>query len=159
VNKILITDGAGFIGSNLTDYLLNEEKSIVTAIDNFDLFYAKNIKENNIRSAIQHKNYSFVEEDILNINNNRSLNEAPNDTVIHIAAKAGVRPSMTDTASYHLVNVEGTKRLLDWCVEKEIKKMILASSSSVYGINKNFPWKETDELSPISPYAETKLLC
>ncbi len=159
VKKILLTGGAGFIGSNLTANLLEDENCFVTAIDNFDTFYDRDIKENNISLFKSKKNYLFIEEDILNVNENEVLKNISFDLVIHIAAKAGVRPSIQNPELYYLNNVIGTKCILNWCVKNSVKKIIFASSSSVYGINKNLPWSESENLLPISPYAETKLHC
>ena len=159
IKKILLTGGAGFIGSNLADSLLEDENNYITSIDNFDSFYERDVKEKNIQTSSIKHNYCFIEEDILNIDKNHTLNVSSFDLVIHIAAKAGVRPSILNPDLYHLVNVEGTRRILNWCRKKQINKVIFASSSSVYGVNQNFPWQESDKLIPISPYAETKLLC
>jgi len=154
--KILITGCAGFIGSNLVDYLL-KEGHIVVGIDNFDEYYAKEIKIANLHNANQNENFTFFEIDILD---QKSLFELKNnyDAIIHLAAKAGVRPSLENPTLYQRVNVEGTQNILNFANECSVNKIIFASSSSVYGINENLPWKESDlNLMPISPYASSKI--
>ena len=154
--KILITGCAGFIGSNLVDYLL-KEGHIVVGIDNFDEYYAKEIKIVNLHNANRNDNFTFFEIDILD---QKSLFELKNnyDVIIHLAAKAGVRPSLENPSFYQRVNVEGTQNILNFATECSINKIIFASSSSVYGINENLPWKESDlNLNPISPYASSKI--
>ena len=155
--KILVTGAAGFIGSHLVERLLNEGYS-VTGIDNFDPFYPKEIKLKNLEIVKQNKNLRFVELDIRD--NNKLKNELNEsfDAIAHLAAKAGVRPSIIDPIGYQETNVYGTQNLLEYAKEKNIKQFIYASSSSVYGINPNVPWKETDYvLNPISPYASSKI--
>ena len=155
--KILVTGAAGFIGSHLVERLLNEGYS-VTGIDNFDPFYPKEIKLKNLEIVKQNKNLRFVELDIRD--NNKLINELNEsfDAIAHLAAKAGVRPSIIDPIGYQETNVYGTQNLLEYAKEKNIKQFIYASSSSVYGINPNVPWKETDYvLNPISPYASSKI--
>jgi UDP-glucuronate 4-epimerase len=154
--KILITGCAGFIGSNLVDYLLNEGHKIV-GIDNFDDFYSKDIKIANLQNANQNENFTFFEIDILD---QKSLFELKNnyDAIIHLAAKAGVRPSLENPSLYQRVNVEGTQNVINLATECSVNKIVFASSSSVYGINENLPWKESDlNLMPISPYASSKI--
>jgi UDP-glucuronate 4-epimerase len=156
----LITGGAGFIGSSLIDKLLQEnpQKAILN-IDNFDPFYPREIKEQNISGHIQFPNYHFVESDI---NSYKHLQKATKDIeidcIVHLAAKAGVRPSIQDPQSYFQTNVMGTLNLLELAKEKGVKKFVFASSSSVYGKNPNVPWREDDlNLEPISPYAASKI--
>ena len=154
--KILVTGSAGFIGSNLVDYLLKEGHFVV-GIDNFDEYYAKEIKISNLQNANQNENFTFFEIDILD---QKSLFELKNnyDAIIHLAAKAGVRPSLENPSLYQRVNVEGTQNILNFATECSVNKIIFASSSSVYGINENLPWKESDlNLIPISPYASSKI--
>ncbi|MBO6587236.1 MAG: GDP-mannose 4,6-dehydratase [Gracilimonas sp.] len=155
--NIVVTGGAGFIGSHLIDRLL-EEGHTVTNIDNFDPFYEESIKLENIKGHLEFDTYTLHEVDI---RNKESLDKAiPNDAdvIIHLAAKAGVRPSIADPIAYQEVNVAGTQNMLEVAREKEIKQFVFASSSSVYGKNPNVPWKEDDAvLQPISPYASTKV--
>lgn len=155
--NIVVTGGAGFIGSHLIDRLLNEGHR-VTNIDNFDPFYDESIKKQNIKGHLESDNYTLHEVDI---RDKAALNKAiPEDTdvIVHLAAKAGVRPSIQDPISYQEVNVAGTQNMLEVAREKGIKQFVFASSSSVYGKNPNVPWREDDAvLQPISPYASTKV--
>ncbi|MFH1526065.1 MAG: GDP-mannose 4,6-dehydratase [Bacteroidota bacterium] len=152
----LITGGAGFIGSNLTAKLIITTKII--CIDNFDPFYAKGLKEKNLAQFIKHKNFSFIEGDILDRNAIENIFTANKiDAVIHLAAKAGVRPSIADPIGYFNVNVQGTINLLEEMKKRSVSKMLFASSSSVYGDNRKTPFSETDNVdNPISPYAASK---
>lgn len=155
--KILVTGCAGFIGSHLVEKLLKEGYQ-VTGIDNFDPFYPKEVKLKNLENAIANKNFNFIEVDIRD-NNKLKLELTDSfDAIVHLAAKAGVRPSIIDPIGYQETNVYGTQNLLEFAKEKNIKQFVYASSSSVYGINPNVPWKETDHvLNPISPYASSKI--
>jgi UDP-glucuronate 4-epimerase len=161
---ILITGGAGFIGSHLSDRLLSLGHSVV-CFDNFDDFYAREIKEANIANSIINDRYRLVEGDITN---RAALNPLFDKNkiamVVHLAAKAGVRPSILDPFAYYAVNVQGTLNLLDVMKKHDVKKLVFASSSSVYGNNPTVPFTESDSVdNPISPYAATKkaaeLLC
>jgi UDP-glucuronate 4-epimerase len=156
--NFLVTGGAGFIGSHLIDALLREGHFVVN-IDNFDGYYQREIKERNIASHLESKNSIFIEG---NINDGRVLDRLFDshsfDAIIHLAAKAGVRPSIENPALYEQVNGGGTLALLEKAKENKIGKFIFASSSSVYGSNPHVPWKETDlDLRPISPYAGSKI--
>jgi UDP-glucuronate 4-epimerase len=156
MKHILLTGGAGFIGSNLTSELLTGNYR-VTCLDNFDNFYSRKQKEINIRSFYGHENYHLIEGDI---RKKEDIEAADNvDVIVHLAAKAGVRPSMLDPAIYEDVNVKGTLQLLEYARERKLKQFVYASSSSVYGVNPNVPWTEEEKLLPISPYASTKLSC
>lgn len=155
--EVLVTGGAGFIGSHLVDKLLEEDYR-VTVIDNFDPFYSKEIKLQNIAGFINNPNLRFLELDILNTDGLYEQLTGNYDVIVHLAAKAGVLPSIANAIEYQDVNVKGTQNMLEFARNKKIKQFVFASSSSVYGINKNFPWKETDvNLNPISPYASTKI--
>ena len=155
-NKILITGAAGFIGSHLAERLLSEGHN-VTGIDNFDPFYAKEIKINNLKEAREKDNFDFIEMDIRDDDKLNTL-DGDFDAIAHLAAKAGVRPSIIDPIGYQETNVYGTQNLLEFAKKRDIKQFVYASSSSVYGINPNVPWKETDfVLDPISPYASSKI--
>ena len=164
MKNYLITGGAGFIGSHLVDSLLSEGNN-VTAFDNFDEFYSRDIKLNNISSALTFDNYQLIEGDI---RNGEVLGELFNsnhyDIVVHLAAKAGVRPSIENSVEYYDVNINGTLNILEAMRKFDVKNLIFASSSSVYGNNKIVPFAESDNVdNPISPYAATKksgeLLC
>lgn len=152
----LITGGAGFIGSNLADSLLKENKVIV--IDNFCNFYDPSIKENNIKDALKSENYKLYKGDIRDKDLlEKIFTENKIDVVIHLAAMAGVRPSIENPLLYQDVNCMGTQNILELMKEHNVKKLVMASSSSVYGNNKTVPFKETDIVDyAISPYAATK---
>ncbi|WP_407431452.1 GDP-mannose 4,6-dehydratase [Arcticibacter sp.] len=155
MKHILVTGGAGFIGSNLTQTLLLTGKYKVTCIDNFDDFYPAAQKNWNIKDFHQNPHFSLVHGDI---RNPEDLNKIQGvDTIIHLAAKAGVRPSIESPDLYLDVNINGTRILLDYARENDIKQFLFASSSSVYGVNENVPWIEEDPLLPISPYAASKV--
>lgn len=159
--KVLITGVAGFIGSHLADRLLAEGHSVV-GIDNFDPFYPRSAKEENLRGAQEHERFSFFEADIRSKEDLEQLAAELDgiDAIAHLAAKAGVRPSVADPAGYHEVNVVGTANVLELARGLGVRQFVFASSSSVYGVNPNVPWKETDKvLLPISPYASTKVCC
>lgn len=161
--KILLTGAAGFIGSNLCRLLLDEGHE-VTALDNFDDFYNPEIKRNNISGFISQKNFRLIEGDIRNSKDLEIAFSVEPEIVVHLAARAGVRPSIQHPELYYDVNVTGTLRLLESMKKSGCKKMVFASSSSVYGNNKKVPFSETDNVDfPISPYAATKkageLLC
>jgi UDP-glucuronate 4-epimerase len=163
-NRILVTGAAGFIGSNLIDTLLKSGDEVL-GIDNFDAYYERTIKESNIEDAKKHKEFQFQEGDIRNASFlNDFFQQFNPDLVVHLAAKAGVRPSIVDPHGYYDVNVIGTLNLLEMMRKHNIKKLIFASSSSVYGNNSKVPFSETDVVdNPISPYAASKkageLLC
>ena len=156
----LISGGAGFIGSNLIRHLLGAEKEIfITCIDDFDPFYSKEIKDLNIAGFVNNPAFRLLDHDVSHIDAKRLAEEIrePVDVIIHLAAKAGVRPSILNPVSYQQANVVGLQNILDFSKEKNCKQFVFASSSSVYGINDHFPWKEDEQLLPISPYAMTKL--
>ncbi|HWR33891.1 MAG TPA: GDP-mannose 4,6-dehydratase [Chitinophagaceae bacterium] len=156
---IIITGGAGFIGSNLVRTLFQDNPEIrITCIDNFDSFYSADIKQLNIREFKNNPGFHFLYNDIATTSPEElsALINEPVDVVVHIAAKAGVRPSIMDPMAYQQTNVIGLQNLLDFAKQKKIKQFVFASSSSVYGINDHFPWKEDEQLLPISTYAMTK---
>jgi UDP-glucuronate 4-epimerase len=154
--KALITGAAGFIGSHLTERLLRDGATVV-GVDNFDEFYAPQIKRRNIAEALKHPRFRLIEADIRDA---RAMDEAVTadvDVVIHLAARAGVRPSIEQPLLYNDVNVNGTVVMLEALRKRGLKKFVFASSSSVYGNNKKVPFSETDNVDfPISPYAATK---
>ncbi len=155
--NILVTGGAGFIGSHLCEKLINLGFKVI-CIDNFDDFYKPAIKENNISKIIKDNNFKIYRVDICNLEQIDEIFSKNNiELVIHLAAKAGVRPSIKDPLLYEKVNVTGTVNLLECCKNHNISKLIFASSSSVYGGNKKIPFSEDDNVDyPISPYAATK---
>ena len=162
--KILVTGSAGFIGSHTCERLLKEGHSLV-GLDNYDPYYPIEAKQRNTQVLIEHSNFTFVEGDIRDSELVYPLFEEHRfDTVIHLAAKAGVRPSLEDPVGYVDVNLMGTQNLLEASRKSEVKRFLFASSSSVYGNQEKTPFSETDDVGfPISPYAATKrsgeLLC
>lgn len=157
---IIVTGGAGFIGSNLIRSLLKQQPDIkITCIDNFDDFYSADFKQNNIKDFKLNQNFRFLFLDISTTSYVElcdSITEEV-DAIVHIAAKSGVRPSIANPLAYQRTNVIGLQHILDFAKQKKIKQFVFSSSSSVYGINDHFPWKEEEQLLPISPYAMTKL--
>lgn len=155
--RVLITGAAGFIGSNLSNSLLQNGNYELIGLDNFDDFYSLEQKKKNLAPLTASADFRFVEGDIRNMDDLLSLGEI--DVIVHLAAKAGVRPSIQNPILYQDVNVAGTQNLLEFARKRNIKQFVFASSSSVYGINENVPWHEEEKLMPISPYASTKLSC
>jgi len=155
--RILITGAAGFIGSNLIGSLLQHGRFVVIGLDNFDAFYSRSEKEKNLSPFSGDKNFHFYEGDIRKKADLDALDDI--DIIVHLAAKAGVRPSINNPLLYQETNVGGTQNLLEFARRRNIKQFVFASSSSVYGINEQVPWSEEDKLMPISPYASTKLSC
>jgi UDP-glucuronate 4-epimerase len=154
--RILLTGCAGFIGSHLSEKLLHLGHE-VTGIDNFDAFYQRSTKVQNLTNSIAHPSFTFHECDITEKDFYRSFQNSHFDAIIHLAAKAGVRPSMIDPTGYNMANIMGTTHIFEFARERKIAKVLFASSSSVYGVNKNLPWKVTDtDLQPISIYAYSK---
>jgi UDP-glucuronate 4-epimerase len=161
----LVTGAAGFIGSHVSQALLARggANARVVGLDNFDSFYAEPIKRDNIAQIERGAGgrFTLVQGDLRDAGALEQLfSEHKPDTVIHLAARAGVRPSIADPALYADVNVLGTTRLLLAAENAGCKRLVLASSSSVYGGNTKLPFSETDDVNePISPYAATKRAC
>jgi UDP-glucuronate 4-epimerase len=155
--KILVTGGAGFIGSHLTEHLLARGDS-VDCLDNFNDYYEPRIKRLNLEQARQWYGFRLIEGDILDVALLKELFAKNGYTkVVHLAARAGVRPSIQDPLLYERVNVQGTLNLLEQCRLHNIDRFIVASASTVYGNNKKVPFHEDDPVdNPISPYAATK---
>lgn len=153
----LVTGGAGFIGSSLADDLLKKNNKVVV-IDNFCDFYNPQIKENNIKNALENEKFKLYRGDIRDKELlNKIFNENNIDVVVHLAAMAGVRPSIENPVLYQEVNCLGTQNILECMKEKRIMNLVMASSSSVYGNSKTVPFKESDIVDfAISPYAATK---
>lgn len=150
----LVTGGAGFIGSHVVERLLDRGDT-VTVIDDFNEFYNPSIKRNNVRGFAD--KVKLVEADICS-DLRTVFVEQRFDTIIHLAARAGVRPSLAQPQLYTRVNVVGTQNLLELAREFGVRKLVFASSSSVYGVNQKVPFNEEDLIfKPISPYAATKL--
>jgi UDP-glucuronate 4-epimerase len=152
----LVTGGAGFIGSHLVETLL-AENSRVTVVDNFDPFYPRAQKLENLANSYRHPNFRLIEVDICDPYALQTVADRY-DCIVHLAGKGGVRPSIANPVAYQQVNVGGTQNLLELARECAVPQFIFASSSSVYGANPNTPWIENDHvLLPISPYASTKV--
>lgn len=153
----LVTGGAGFIGSSLADFLLKKDYKVVV-IDNFCDFYDPSIKRNNVKDNLDNPNYKLYEIDLrCKSDVEKVFRENKIDVVIHLAAMAGVRPSIENPILYQEVNCIGTQNLLEVMKEYGVKNLVMASSCSVYGNNKKVPFKETDIVDyAISPYAATK---
>ncbi len=153
--KALVTGAAGFIGSHLCRRLLNDNWQ-VTGLDNFDPFYDRAVKQSNFADFTGNENFTFIEGDIRDPKTASSAVQNA-DYIIHLAAKAGVRPSIADPAGYVDTNINGTVTMLQAARSADIKNFIFASSSSVYGNNRKIPFAENDNVDyPISPYAATK---
>ena len=165
MKNFLITGGAGFIGSHLVDRLLATDIDRVTVVDDFNDFYDPSIKRTNIREHLNDPRYSISEVDIRDRTALEQVFETHNfDCIVHLAARAGVRPSLSEPQLYTETNINGTLNLLELARRKNIKQFVFGSSSSVYGINAKVPFSEDDPIrQPISPYAATKgageLLC
>jgi UDP-glucuronate 4-epimerase len=163
--EILVTGGAGFIGSHLVDRLLGEGVWRVTVLDDFNNFYSPVLKRENVRAHFQNPAYRLVEADIRDREVlKRLFDETKFQSIVHLAARAGVRPSLAEPQLYNETNITGTLNLLELARVHKIKQFVFGSSSSVYGINAKVPFSEEDPTGqPISPYAATKaageLLC
>jgi UDP-glucuronate 4-epimerase len=161
MRRILVTGGAGFIGSTLVDRLLLDGDHVI-ALDNFDDFYAEPRKRANLSAAGKSARFQLIEGDIRDAERVASLifTERP-DVIVHLAARAGVRPSIENPALYASVNIQGTLNLLDAASKRTPRpKFVYASSSSVYGDRPDAPFRETDSVDhPVSPYAATKKAC
>lgn len=163
--KILVTGGAGFIGSHLVDRLLAEGEWQVTVVDDLNDFYDPAIKRANISAHLASPDYSLVEADIRGSTALETVFVKTSfDCIVHLAARAGVRPSLSEPKLYVETNINGTLNLLELAKKFDVKQFVFGSSSSVYGINGKVPFAENDRIhQPISPYAATKaageLLC
>lgn len=157
MSKILVTGCAGFIGSHVTDRLLSQGFNVV-GIDNFNDYYSPKIKEKNIKSALSYKTFKLYRVDILDQKSLADVfEEEKPQKIIHLAARAGVRASITNPLLYAQVNVLGTVNLLKLGVEFDVGQFIFGSSSSVYGNSKRLPFSEDDKCEDIiSPYGASK---
>ncbi len=159
MKNILVTGGAGFIGSHLVDRLLSEGDWRVTVVDDFNDFYAPEIKRENMRAHSQSPLYRLREADIRDRARLEEIfkEEEKFDCIVHLAARAGVRPSLSEPLLYTETNINGTLNLLELARTYGVKQFVFGSSSSVYGINAKVPFSEDDPIrQPISPYAATK---
>jgi UDP-glucuronate 4-epimerase len=156
---VLVTGSAGFIGSHLAERLTGRGDRVV-GLDNFDGFYPRAIKEANLQLLRERDTFSLIEGDVrAPADLDRALVAAgrPVDVVVHLAALAGVRPSLQEPERFYDVNVMGTLRLFDACRRAGVRKVVFASSSSVYGADSQPPFREGDPCArPLSPYAATK---
>jgi UDP-glucuronate 4-epimerase len=155
--RVLLTGAAGFIGSHLAERLCARGDQVV-GFDNFDPFYARAIKERNLAGLAGRDNFQLVEGDVTApADLARAFQAGRPDIVVHLAALAGVRPSIANPARYGEVNVMGTLRVLDACAGAGVSRLVFASSSSVYGVDSAVPFREADPCGkPASPYAATK---
>lgn len=154
---ILVTGGAGFIGSHLCGHFLSSDHQVIS-LDNFDDFYNPAIKEQNVSGLLKNENYELVHGDIRDAAVLKNIFEKNVvDCVVHLAAKAGVRPSIQQPVHYMDVNVNGTANLLEAMRLAGVRRFVFGSSSSIYGNQEKMPFSETDDVSrPISPYAASK---
>lgn len=157
--NILVTGGAGFIGSHLVGHLLVEGAWNVSVVDNFNDFYPPERKRQNITSFLSNSNFKLYENDICDYESLYQIfDENKFDVIVHLAARAGVRPSLEKPRAYAETNINGTLNLLELAKEFEVKQFVFGSSSSVYGANRKVPFSEGDNVAePISPYAATKI--
>jgi len=159
--NLLLTGGAGFIGSHLAERLLRHGHA-VWVLDDLNDFYDPTLKRRNLAEIEKLPGcFTFIESDLTD---RRAVDEVfaqvPFDQVVHLAARAGVRPSLEQPALYQRVNVEGAANILEAARGRGVKKLVMASSSSVYGVNAKIPFAESDPIfTPISPYAASKLAC
>lgn len=166
MNKnILVTGGAGFIGSHLVGHLLAEGGWSVTVVDDFNDFYDPTIKRAAVEPYLRDRNFKLVDGDIRNVATlTKVFDRTKFDCVVHLAARAGVRPSLKEPKLYTETNITGTQNLLEIAGQRRVPQFVFGSSSSVYGVNSKVPFSEDDRIhQPISPYAATKaageLLC
>ncbi len=156
MGAIIVTGAAGFIGSHLCERLLEQNRTVI-GFDNFDDFYDPAIKRKNLAQCLDHDSFAMHEGDIRDADAVAKLFAGDVETVVHLAARAGVRPSIVEPQRCQDVNVGGTTVMLDAARNAKCPKFILASSSSVYGNNKKIPFAESDNVDfPISPYAASK---
>ena len=153
---ILVTGGAGFIGSSLIESILQEHN--IVCLDNFNDYYNPSWKEDNIQPFLNQKNFTLYKADICNFDDLKQIFINHRfDHIVHLAARAGVRPSIASPLLYEEVNVRGTLNLLELARQFQVPHFIFASSSSVYGNQEKIPFSETDPVNePVSPYAATK---
>ena len=154
----MITGGAGFIGSHLAERLVSEGTWEITVVDDLNDFYSPAIKRNNLEPLLEDPTFKFVEADIRDVESMTAVFDATQfDCIVHLAARAGVRPSLKEPRLYAETNINGTLNLLELARDYEVKQFVFGSSSSVYGINEKVPFAEDDPIrNPISPYASTK---
>jgi UDP-glucuronate 4-epimerase len=155
VSRVLVTGAAGFIGSHLVEALTAQGDEVL-GIDNFDPFYPRAMKERNLAEVGQPAGFTFRELDLLDVATLRSL-LTPDTVIVHLAAKAGVRPSLADPVGYARANVTGTAAVAEAARQAGVRRFVFGSSSSVYGDSTPVPFREDAvAVAPVSPYAATK---
>ena len=155
MTRVLVTGAAGFIGSHLVEALVRRGDEVV-GIDNFDPFYSRAMKERNLRTAAASRGFTFHEQDMRDVDALRSR-LTPDTVIVHLAARAGVRPSLADPVGYAEMNVAGTAAVLEAARRAGVSRIALGSSSSVYGDSTPVPFREdAAAIEPVSPYAATK---
>jgi UDP-glucuronate 4-epimerase len=154
---VLLTGAAGFIGSHVAEVLLARGDEVV-GVDNFEAFYSPDVKRRNVQAALASPRYKLLEADVRTASAvDSAFGEGPFDAVVHLAARAGVRPSLLDPAGYSESNISATALLLEAARRRGIGHFVFASSSSVYGARSEAPFRESDSVEePVSPYAATK---
>ena len=157
--SILITVAAGFIGSHLSEAFLARGDHVI-GVDNFDPFYPRELKERNLSAIRQHDGFTFIEADCADVHGIERAFQQPVDAIVHLAARAGVRPSIADPLGYTRANIVATQVMLEAAHRHGVNRFVFGSSSSVYGNNEKVPFSEDDAVDrPISPYAATKRAC
>jgi UDP-glucuronate 4-epimerase len=158
MKNILITGGAGFIGSHLVNRLLSEGGWQIAVVDDFNDFYDPAIKRAAVKPHLSNPNFKLIEADIRHYEGlTQAFAGSSFDCIVHLAARAGVRPSLTDPQLYVETNINGTMNLLELARAHHVTQFVFGSSSSVYGKNAKVPFSEDDPIfNPISPYAATK---
>jgi UDP-glucuronate 4-epimerase len=155
VSRVLITGAAGFIGSHLVQALVDQGDEVI-GIDNFDPFYPRAMKERNLAEVGSRNRWTFREQDMLDVPALRAL-LTPDTIIVHLAAKAGVRPSLADPVGYAEANVTGTAAVVEAARQAGVSRIVFGSSSSVYGDSTPVPFREDAvAVVPVSPYAATK---
>lgn len=155
MTRVLVTGAAGFIGSHLVEALVSRGDEVV-GIDNFDPFYPRAVKERNLRDVGPGPGFTFLEQDVRDVTAVRAW-LTPDTVIVHLAARAGVRPSLADPVGYADMNVTGTAAVLEAARRAGVSRFVLGSSSSVYGDSTPVPFREDAvAVEPLSPYAATK---
>jgi UDP-glucuronate 4-epimerase len=155
VSRVLVTGAAGFIGSHLVEALAAQGDEVV-GMDNFDPFYPRAMKERNLAEIGRPRGFTFREQDLLDVDAMQAL-LTPDTIIVHLAAKAGVRPSLADPVGYARANVTGTAAVLEAARQAGVTRIVFGSSSSVYGDSTPVPFREDAvAVAPVSPYAATK---